>query len=84
MYALLLRLFYEDVFLELGWILFVMLILSFTMICVVGDLFESYLKRVSGVKDSGAILPGHGGLLDRVDSMTALLPFSFLVMQIFY
>jgi phosphatidate cytidylyltransferase len=83
-YALLLRLFYEDVFLELGWILFVMLILSFTMICVVGDLFESYLKRVSGVKDSGAILPGHGGLLDRVDSMTALLPFSFLVMQIFY
>ncbi len=84
MYALLLRLFYEDVFLELGWILFGMLILSFTMICVVGDLFESYLKRVSGVKDSGAILPGHGGLLDRVDSMTALLPFSFLVMQIFY
>ena len=83
-YALLLRLFYEDVFLELGWILFGVLILSFTMICVVGDLFESYLKRVSGVKDSGAILPGHGGLLDRVDSMTALLPFSFLVMQVFY
>jgi phosphatidate cytidylyltransferase len=83
-YALFLRLFYEDVFLELGWILFGVLILSFTMICVVGDLFESYLKRVSGVKDSGAILPGHGGLLDRVDSMTALLPFSFLVMQVFY
>ena len=52
------------------------------IIGTIGDLIESKFKRIAGVKDSGKIMPGHGGILDRLDSVIFVAPFVFLFYQI--
>ncbi len=49
-----------------------------------GDLFVSYFKRLSKIKNTGKIIPGHGGLLDRIDGMIFAFPASYLIFKIFY
>lgn len=59
-----------------------MLAFTLSFMATVGDLGESYLKRKAGVKDSGNLLPGHGGFLDRFDAIIAVAPFVYCVREL--
>ena len=66
---------YEDVEFTIEIFIFVLII---SIISQLGDIFISYCKRLSKIKDTGKIIPGHGGLLDRVDGMIFAFPFSYI------
>ena len=70
---------YLDLEFNLNFIIFSLLI---SLISQIGDLFISFLKRKAKIKDTGKLLPGHGGILDRVDGIIFAVPFSYFLLKL--
>lgn len=69
---------------EFSWLEILLLSSTLAVLGQAGDLFESWIKRLSAVKDSGTLLPGHGGLLDRLDSLIFPAVFTTAYLRIFH
>ena len=67
---------YKEVEFTIEILIFILFISSISQ---AGDIIISYFKRISKIKDTGKIIPGHGGLLDRIDGMIFAFPFSYLI-----
>jgi phosphatidate cytidylyltransferase len=69
---------------ELSWVELAIIAVGASILGQVGDLFESWIKRAFSVKDAGQLLPGHGGLLDRLDSLIFPAVFTTAYLRVFH
>ena len=72
---------YSYTFNILNLISFIIMAISISIVCQLGDIFISYLKRLAKLKDTGNFLPGHGGILDRIDGILFALPFGIILIN---
>ena len=71
--------YYQDIYFQ-----FLLLTVLLSTVSQAGDIIVSYFKRKAGIKNTSSLIPGHGGLLDRIDSYLISFPYLLIVLQFFY